>query len=310
MAHPAGITPTGSFKPQAGPNQPIKAVEPLHTPTTPKQDETTDNFPVSALNAPGDLPSLGKPSKYKKGYNITYRPYSFGEIKKFGQSTGLSVYDRLMMLTKGVEVSFGSPLDLTLQDFLYICFLRKLSTMGSSQFMLDVTCPHCEKKQTKTLQFDDIVFDEISAPALPAVVSINGKALHIEPLTLGNYFTAFKEGFVEKPPMKHPDGSIMLDSDGNPLRDPDDEVALMALQVINMDFEDAYQVVDNAVGNESYILQSLDNYFFHGVKPHRTICNNKECGGEMSVSIDAKDTLIYPFRERKDFIRDSIQFGV
>jgi len=222
----------------------------------------------------------------------------------------MSTHDKLQFLAKGVETSFDGALKMTLQDFLYVCFLRKLSTMGAQQFLLDLVCPHCKQKQTKTLQFDDIAFDEIQAPALPAIVTVGGQELHISPITLEGYLKALKDGYAEREFQRGTDGQVLTDQEGEPLREPDDEVALMALQVTNKPFDEAYTLIESAVGEESWVLQSLDNYFFHGVKPHETACSKKTCGGKMSVRIDAKETLIYPFREGEDAIRDRVQFGV
>ena len=70
---------------------------------------------------------------YPEGVKISYRPYVFGEIKKFNQSnmSKLNAYELAM---QGVVVEGMPKDDITFADMLYIALLRKISSLGDTSF--------------------------------------------------------------------------------------------------------------------------------------------------------------------------------
>ena len=66
---------------------------------------------------------------YPKGVKISYRPFTFGEIKQYSQS----VFDpssKFKWLLQGIEVEGMNKEDLTVCDFTYITLLRNLNTFS------------------------------------------------------------------------------------------------------------------------------------------------------------------------------------
>lgn len=89
--------------------------------------------PNTAAGAPEievkELPSKFLP--YPKGTKITYRPYLFGEVKKFNQGQQ-STSQAWALIASGIKCSFDVN-ELTLSDLRYIGLLRKISTFGLRQ---------------------------------------------------------------------------------------------------------------------------------------------------------------------------------
>jgi len=228
-----------------------------------------------------DLPS--KFRSYPQGATISFRGYTYRELKKFNSST-LTLFDRLRFMLAGMEASFGAN-NLTLGDFFYLGFMRKFRTLGDQTIVAQVTCPNEKCATTNKIPIHSRNFDfiDLEAPKLPVVVDFPQGAIEFRPLTIGQYLDMVAASNVG------------------------DDTAAMAMQM-SLAYEEAVKLIESCQGEDLRILYQIDELFTHGLKPVQTQC--VECGRRMSVHLDKIDTLILPFRESKGSARARIRFGV
>jgi len=262
---------------------------PVETPKAPESDN--DYLPLIKVSV-DKLPSKGLP--YPAKSFIKHRPFTFGEIKKVSQSK-LDNKEKFEFLLSGIDCSFDKY-DLTISDLLYIGFLRKISTLGTSQGIITVKCPKCKKDHREMIELGSmkskIEFDDIKAPALPVVVEMsNSKDYTFSPLTVKKLF-------------------LLMDQK----RDIDDPILLMAAQCTDHDLDDVYKFIENVYPEDGMLLSEIDELLFHGLKPYQMVCKNmdadkNQCGQEMSVGLDGGDALLMPFRGDKESTKSRIHFG-
>ena len=233
------------------------------------------------------LPSKFLP--YPKGAKVYYRPYTYKDLDDFNDSS-LDMAQRLMFILNGVKTVGMEPLDLTLGDFLFIALYRRISSLGTHTFQIKITRDNGAFKTSKAFSFDDIQFDEIKAPALPIVANIGGNELHFMPLTIGRFIEVLQKDILP--------GS------------KDYERAIMAAQVINIDYDSAYSIINNAFGQDLVVLNQVDQFLLHTVMPlDVSYVYNGEVVKER-VPLDNPLTLIYPFCRPEDTTGNPIRFGL
>lgn len=247
------------------------------------------------------LPSGGKP--YPKTLEIKYRPYTFGEVKTVNQTgrSNFSTKDRINQILDGVKVSEGFDIqDLTLQDVLFLGFLRKRSTfVKQDKVSIAHFCEGC-KRATEFLlsENEQLDFNEIKAPALPVSFEMHGEEFQFSPITVKNYFN-----YIDL---------AIAGIDQNKEYDP--ASAIMAAQCISHSFEDAYKAIFNANPQESKLLDEIDVLLNHDIKPIKFNCRNKKgdqiCNHESLIKLDEVDRLVLPFRgEHEELTSSSLNFG-
>ncbi len=227
------------------------------------------------------LPSQFK--AYPKGTVIKYRPYAFGEIKKFNQG-GKSMLDVFQMAMEGVTTEGIKLDDVTYSDALYISLLRKISSLGDTRFKVTYICSSCGKPVTDAVESTKIGFDELNVPQLPVIVEIASGVLHFRPLTYGNFIKLAKEKKV------------------------DDEVAVLATMCTNKPYEEAYNLIYNASAGDGMVMEHVDKLLYHGLQRIKFKCGN--CGQEDKVALDGRDALIGPFCELDQYVKSRVRFGV
>lgn len=245
----------------------------------------TSHLPEITL-ATDRLPSKGIP--YPDDAEISYRTFSYGEIKKISESK-LNVKDRFNMVLKGIKTSFPKE-ELTLNDFFYIGMLRKISSISSTKLVAEYTCGKCRGKGKHIFQLTDIEFQDIEAPKLPVKASLSFGEVKMTPLTIGDFYS-------------------MLE-----MKRGDDDVAATALQVRNMEYKKAYKALYNMSIEDARIVNEIDKVLDHGVLPFKFECGIKNelderCKSKITIRVDKEDTLIMPFREHEESPRDRISFG-
>ncbi|MFA5542234.1 MAG: hypothetical protein WDA47_00530 [Bacilli bacterium] len=228
-----------------------------------------------------ELPSHFK--AYPKGTVIKYRPYSFGEVKKFNQG-GKTMQDIFQMAMEGVLVEGMDKDDLTYSDALYLSLLRKISSLGDTKFKVTYICSECGKPVTESIESTKIGFDELDIPALPVVAELQQTTLEFKPFTYGKFIQLVTEGKIE------------------------DEVATMAAMCSNKLFQEAYDIIYNCSTSDGVILEHIDRILYHGTKRLKFKCGN--CGKEDRVALDGRDALISPFRKSDELIKSRVRFGV
>jgi hypothetical protein len=257
----------------------------VHVKSEAEKDLPEVNIKVDHLPSKG----LAYSGKYPK---VSYRPYTFGEIKKINQDKGLSAKNRLEMVLSGIDCSFDK-LELTISDLLYVGLLRKISTIGSD-INLTVSCAKCKKPINENIGGAKglIEFEDIKAPSLPIEADFsNGKSYEFSPLTVKEYFD-------------------LLDESPDKL----DEIAMMARQCKNHDFQETYEFFQGLMPIDRLLLEEIEKYLDHGLKPIKLKCKNKSsdsiiCSHETSVELDGGQALLTPFRGDQESISNRIHFG-
>lgn len=242
---------------------------------------TNANLPDTQIKVE-KLPSKGL--AYPQGVEIHYQPYTFGEVKSFSQSKGkMSPSHNMERVLKGIFVTGMPKGDLTFFDFLYISLLRRLSTMNAIEFKLGVGCPHCGSPVTHTFSWEGLVFEDIPAPKLPVIVNICGKSdVRFSPLTVSDYQELSRTGRDEDP------------------------VAIAAKQS-SLDFDQALELFDAAIGEDAALLDEIDRLLYHDLKPVQVECGT--CATKFNAALDDEASLISPFRKSNATSGSRIRFG-
>lgn len=234
-----------------------------------------------------DLPSKG--IAYPEGAWITHRPYMFGEVKQISQSklTDESSYDYIL---EGVEASFDKY-ELTVPDALYVGLLRKISTLGTSEIIARYdNCGKCGKAGHIVFKTTDIEFEDMNIPKLPIVVDMAMGEVHFSPMTVRQYLKMLKGK-------------------------EQDEVALYAVQAINLNYKEAYQAFFQASPEDAQTLLEVDKLLFHSIKPLTKKCGNliaadNICGNPIKIELDGGQALLLPFRRDQGATKTKIRFGL
>ena len=269
--------------------------------TTEQVEETVDDSPPEGTNY---LDVTEVPSgflAYPENAHIYYRGFKNREIVEFNESR-LTASDSMEFIMRGIYTKGMPKRDITLGDFLYVAFLRRISSLGDSTFEVTIM-PRELKGETVTAEFsfeNDIKFDELEVPKLPLVVSIDGNIMHFSPLTVGRYLDLFDKRTTTDP----------ADKNWTPSK-----FEFQAAQCTNLEFEDALKIIEDAVGRDISVLDEVDDLLDHSVMPVEVKYTvgegeNKEEKSE-AVDVDNPISFVLPFRkESRESIRDSIQFGV
>lgn len=205
-----------------------------------------------------DLPSKGL--SYPANFNITYRPFTYGEVKQYSTSH-IPLQNIVKELMNGIEANFDKY-SITLMDFLFIILLRRISTLGSTNLKLTYFCSSCREENTETIKLNDIEFKDLEVKKLPLVLKINEKERYeFTPLTVGDYIE-------------------LLD-----MKKDNDDIAVMAKQMRNVDYKEAYEIISNEYRPDVIeIYTEIDKKLNHGVKPVKFKC--KKCQFENEVNLD------------------------
>lgn len=248
------------------------------------------------------LPSKGL--AYPKDVKISYRPYSYGEVKKVSQSK-LSEVEQWDFLLNGINVDGLDKEDLTLGDVLYMAIYRKLSTLGGSKIKAVHKCGGCLEKSESIIELNSVSPNFMKAPKLPMKLNFNDGDYSFSSMTIRMYKAAY-DLMLQKP-------------------DLDEEFCLMSVQCTSHEFDEVYNRFYNlSTGDEVELLSEIDDYLGHGLKPVKVKCKNlvdnkdkksedgpdkKECGFITDVELDGGQALLLPFREHEKSHGSRIRFG-
>lgn len=240
-----------------------------------------------------ELPS--RALSYPEGCEISYQPYSFGEIKRISKSKNMSMRKSLEEILSGVETSFDID-ELTIADALYIGLLRKISTLGSNKVILRYMCGKCKQEGRHTIAVNELEFDEILNE-----YDDKEACLPIE--------AEFTFGLVKFNPLRVCDYLKMIDSNVE-----DDVIAKSAYEA-DGEFDERYKQFESIRNpQDAEILDTVDKMLFHGLKPVKFNCKNKlqtekVCDNKVRLELDGGQALIMPFREREDNVKSRIRLG-
>lgn len=246
------------------------------------------------------LPSRGL--GYPEGSKIFYRSYTFGEIKKASATNDLDLLQLIELVMSGIRVEQFDKFSMSFIDMLYVGLLRRVSSQGDLRYEIPYHCEKCGKVNKAVFGSNDIDFEEISkdCQSVPLEFELGEKTVQ----------------------MTYPTVQMMMDvkkgtKKGKGVKD---SLAISASTIINMKFEDAYNLLSNLVNNDDIeTLEEVDELLYHGIKPIESVCKNKVtdestgnenyCSHTNHVSIEGKELLIRPFREGERPKRDKIRFS-
>ena len=235
---------------------------------------------------------------------ISYRPYTYEEIDAFNDST-LGQASKLEFVLDGIQASGMDAADLTLNDALYIALLRKMSSLGTSEFTLTVT--HTAEdgqasEHASRFSLDDVDFEELDVPGLPVVVDVDGVEMHFSPLTAGAY--------IELTRMVEAERAARERAKETPRQAAPNSREVMAAQCVNVPYGKALELINGSTGTDMLNLIEVDGMFAHGVRPLavRYEVDGKEVSRNVKVS--DPDVLVYPFRGSKVHKGPAIRFGL
>lgn len=298
---------------------------------------------VSTIQIPySGLVSQGLP--YPPKGKVSYDTYSFLDMTDLNASR-LAEEDKYEIILAGIHVEdfepdpdlntynffYGDSRDLTFFDFLQISMLRKMSNAKVNKFTVPYFCKKCKQELEHVFTLEDIGFNSLETPSLPICITLNnGTELEFYPLTIGRYLEIAKTDLFYR---YMPDGTIMLDEYGNPVRNT---VAFLAAMVINMDFGNAYECIANLTDLEDIdLINLIDVELAHGVLPLEFKCparlgeivedeeeKDKEiklplqfrdkrpvCNQVIQIKLREVEDMIVPFREPRGSAKDRIHFG-
>lgn len=240
------------------------------------------------------LPSKGK--AYPKGTKISYVTYTWGQIQEMSTSR-LDYVGYLKKCMLGVRGNMN-PLDITLADAMYLIMLRKISTLGGSEFTVPWTCYNqkCKSENTKNFTQNDIHFNDMQAEECPLGFELeSGKALEFAPLTVGN-FIKLMDGTISKEYAHIKDLYKQ-------------KVAVLAATITNMKFDDAYALLQSTeiTQSDGEVIEEIDRLLSHDVQKLDDTCPS--CGATISISLEGKESLFRTRDSGKSDVRDRIRFG-
>lgn len=249
-----------------------------------RNNQPVENKPQEHKSQLAEIEVKDLPSKFKsyKNKKISFRPYTFGDVNRLNQSK-LSQTSKIKRILEGITCGFD-PYLLTFADFLYINLLRKISTFGSKKFKVKFSCSLCKSTNTLNVDEGELEFDDIEVDMPITATLSNNRELVFSPLTVKDYLTLLNKNLA------------------------DDRIAVLAIQVANIQYDEAFEIIDKAVGDDSDILEEVDSLLYHTLKPMNIKCES--CGQIIKVNLDGGQTIVYPFRERFFSPRDALRFGV
>jgi hypothetical protein len=250
------------------------------------------------------LPSKWLP--YPNGVKISYRPYVFGEIKKYNQSN-MSLRDKYTFMLSGVIADGMDVWDLTVPDFLFIQLLRKISTFGDTECSISYKCPGCNRLSEHQFKSSDIIFDDLfdgvdinGVPKCPVTVKVSHGDMQFSPLNCRGYLDA--QDFLQSNP------------------DYDDGIYMLATMCTSHSVGEAYKKIYDGTYEDSFKFEYLDELLYHGMAQKSFTCRNKinsigtdgaevVCNTTTPVEVDSGEAFIAPFHGDAESIKNGIRFG-
>lgn len=271
-----------------------------------------------ALVQPSDMPSKFLP--YPDGVRIFYRPYTFDEITTFSQSM-VDMDERLRFVMQGILVKGMDKMRLTVSDWMYLGLLRKISSFGTESFTVTVPADAEQGRlaHTARIPVSRISVTDLSVPALPAVMVLDGTESTFSPLDVGRFMdlmhklrAELRAEMAEKMAAAG-GGALNVDNlpvDESEMREPTTS-ELMAYQCTSSDPGDVLPKVKAATRSELLDLQDMDAAFYHRTDPVRLEWKQKD-GKEFSetVWIDDPTSLVWPFRGPDKPDGSTLRFGL
>lgn len=223
--------------------------------------------------------------QYPEGSAVLCSPFSFGDLSRFNNSNMTEVQFFEFVL-EGIETKGFDKYDLTYYDVVYLALLRKMNSLGSTQVTLTSICDHCGHINTNHMDtqfFYDFVDLEIEE--MPLTLELNSGELELKFITIRDWMELANKDML------------------------DDSLNLYAKSVANRIFDEAYQTIYNATGQDIEVLNLADKMLYHGLKPLSLVCESCFNGYHANLSSEDVNSIIRPFRGEEESVRCKIHFG-
>lgn len=265
-----------------------------------KSQRVEDLTPIPELKH-GSLPLFlvkQLPSEFKvysKDTKIYYKPYTWAGVKKLN-SADLPTSVVWEYILDGIITPEGFDKGkITLSDFYYIAFLRRLATVGYGKFKVPMQCfykdeatgKNCNHKNNFMCSDNEIAFENMSLDygQLPVYLDIGDKTLELSPMTVEDALFLFKKNLYNDP------------------------LAMLAVLVRNYEFDVVFNLFkdENFDPRDGEDIEDIDKLFYHRVSP--IVKNCEKCNGELPIILDMGGTIIKPFRNDENNGRLRVRFG-
>lgn len=209
----------------------------------------------------GPLPSN---DKVYKGLKVSIRPYQFAEVRAASRSQ-VPPEERMSLFASGMRCNNDfDPMDMTLQDFLYVAALRVMLTMGDkTRYAYSAPPCKCGEPIRLSVTGDEFEFQDLETD-FPLSEKVGDETYTVTPITARQYLR----------------------------KAPQDEYEMLAIACKRSTKE-----IKEA---EDFIaLEAIDNALQHSVKPllHKCKkCDQKHAVGVTLLGQDGTNSLVVPFR--------------
>lgn len=248
---------------------------------------TSDEIGLDYVDVTNKVPSACK--AYPEGTKIYIRPYYFTEVKNMTSiyESSNSVIDIYEKACSGIRTIGILPGDLVLGDFLFLSFLRKVHTLGGTNFNVIVTID--DTPYTGTLSVSDIGFEESEAPKFPVKAKLGRNATEMSfwPVSVQQYM------------------DYMRDNDGV-CPDEIDELKISSRH----SNDDVIDTLHSA--HDMKLASRIRKLVDFGVAPIQATMKNMLSGKEERLEYhpDSLDALIFPIADPDEgSVDDELSFG-
>ncbi len=251
-------------------------------------NKKTTSFHVS------DVPSRFK--AYPEKSRIFASNYSYWDIKNYNDSI-LPDDVAIEILLEGIQPEGFDKYELTIPDFGYIKFLRKLSYFPDFSCNTIVYCHECDTEiktlitvpmegRVSIIDFYDILAD---LPIRAKFKSFQGEHTFM-PITIGQHLELIRN---DKLFIKNKDKKYLLDAYGNKITD---KISVLSSMCTSMEYKEAFQKISKVVEKVDIdTLDKIDEVLDCGIKPIEVRCT--KCEAINIIDLEEEDEIILnPFR--------------
>lgn len=228
---------------------------------------------------------------YPKGTVIEYEPLTLGELEALNTSD-IEPARAVAMLLNAIHCNTLPPEDLYYWDVMYIGIQRKLQAFGNTKGTLYARCPKCGNILAKQFNYTDIEFKQMQAPALPMRMEICGKQLEIGAITMKDF--------------------LQIEAQQGAL-------GVYARMIKNMEFDEAYNMVQKAYGIDIKKLKYAEEMLIFGMKPFIETCPNtvknpeteklEACGEQVVLEVKSPFEVVFPEDNTQGDNDFEVQYG-
>ena len=230
---------------------------------------------------------------YPEGAEVYVTPYNCDEIDEISSSKTTLKY-LLTTCLEGVYTNFDKNL-LTFYDAVYLSYYRRLLTLiepGDNKLNVTSRCPYCGQYTTNTIDVGmKVEFEDSTIPQLPINVEFSFGKMQFTFLTYKDFMAMETDLTSEQLAYQCLSKIDFNERDGETLKSK--------LQ----------ELFGNCTGSDLTLLQEVSDLTYHGTKPIKTNCKNKECGREFDTQLNDWDSIITPFHSKTEVTRGKISFG-